>query len=180
MRPSSPSSAMPTSIFGRTVGPRSSHAAPHRQSGLDIRSTHGSAVSSSGSRVANRFFTGGWGVARGPGFFGCVRVAATAAGCKPAVPDFAGSSPAASTTSSADRVGRQPQSMHPERAGVLVNSRTSRRPGDVRRSGARARSQFRGNLAIARIPYTRRASLASATELSFPPTDRRWRLTLRP
>lgn len=110
-----------------------------------------------GSRVANRFFTGGWGVARGPGFFGCVRVAATAAGCKPAVPDFAGSSPAASTNSSAGRVGRQPQSTHPERAGSLVNSRSSRRPGALRRSGARARSQFRGKLAIARISYTRRA-----------------------
>lgn len=95
--------------------------------------------------------------AAAPLFFGCVRVAATAAGCKPAVPDFAGSSPAASTNSSAGRVGRQPQSTHPERAGSLVNSRSSRRPGALRRSGARARSQFRGKLAIARIPYTRRA-----------------------
>lgn len=142
-----------------------------------------------GSRVTNRsVLTGGWGVARGPGFFGCVRVAATAAGCKPAVSDFAGSSPAASTNycserqvaelrdvldavagggmvvqihirapSSAGRVGRQPQSTHPERAGSLVNSRSSRRPGALRRSGARARSQFRGKLAIARISYTRRA-----------------------
>lgn len=111
-----------------------------------------------GSRVTNRsVLTGGWGVARGPGFFGCVRVAATAAGCKPAVSDFAGSSPAASTISSAGRVGRQPQSTHPERAGSLVNSRSSRRPGALRRSGARARSQFRAKLAIARISYTRRA-----------------------
>ena len=152
MRPSSPSSAMPTSIFGRTVGPRSSHAAPHRQSGLDIRSTHGSAVSSSGSRVTNRFFTGGWGVARGP------------------------------VSSSAGRVGRQPQSTHPERAGRF--SLTAGPAGGLVRCVEAVRVRvvsFAGSWrSHAFLTPVTPWSCETMTHVAHFLADRRWRSTLRP